>query len=153
MKIVMGQNDRLGPWMVARQQYAEWIPGSGQTIGLLSDDDEPIAVAAFDQYNEANINIHIAAVPGKRWATPNFLWYCFYYPFIQLGVKRVTGIVASTNLAARRFDEHIGFTLEATLKDAHPDGDLLVYCMTKDQCRWLNYKDRSHVKTESPSSP
>jgi hypothetical protein len=27
--------------------------------------------------------------------------------------------------------------LEATLEAAHPDGSLLVYSMTPEQCRWL----------------
>jgi RimJ/RimL family protein N-acetyltransferase len=59
---------------------------------------------------------------------------------VQLGVKRITGIVAESNLAARKFDEHIGFVLETRLKDAHPQGDLLIYVMTPDQCRWLALK-------------
>lgn len=147
-----GRDEWLGPWMVARQEGAEWVPGSGHTIGLLDTDGLPIAVVAFDQYNQANINMHVAAVPGKRWLRKEYLWYCFHYPFIELGVKRITGIVASTNHAARKFDEHLGFTLEATLKDAHPDGDLLIYCMRKEQCRWLNLKDRTHGQAESSST-
>jgi len=138
--------------MTERQDGAVWTPGAGSTIGLIDDDGQPMAVACFDNYNEANINMHIAAVPGKRWLTREFLWYCFFYPFEQLKVKRITGIVASNNAAARRFDEHLGFTLEATLKDAHPGGDLLVYCMTREQCRWLTLKEPRNVKAETTTS-
>ena len=57
-----------------------------------------------------------------------------------MGARRLTGLVASDNHAARRFDEHIGFKLEATLVDACPTGDLLVYAMRREDCRWLNIR-------------
>lgn len=139
MYIMTGHNWELGPWMCERQGCA-WM-GVGETIGLMDADNSPLAVACFDNYNKVNINVHLAAVSGKRWLNREFLWYCFYYPFVQLGVKRITGIAASSNTEVRKFMLNIGFTLEATLKDAHPDGDLLVYCMTKDNCRWLTLKD------------
>ena len=60
-------------------------------------------------------------------------------------MKRITGIVASSNEAARKFDEHLGFELEAILLGAHPDGDLLVYKMTADKCRWLKDLPYEHV--------
>lgn len=151
-RIVIGENEWLGPWMTTRQDGAVWVPGAGHTIGLIDDNNQPIAVVYFDNYNEANVNMHIAAEPGKRWLTREFLWYCFFYPFEQLKVKRITGLVASNNAAARKFDEHIGFTLEATLKDAHPGGDLLVYCMRREQCRWLTLKDTRNGKAETSSS-
>lgn len=128
---------------MCERQGVSWL-GVGECIGLLDDSDAILAVVCFDEYNKANVNMHVASVPGKRWLNREFLWYCFFYPFEQLKVKRITGLVAFSNMEARRFDENLGFTLEATLKDAHPDGDLLVYCMTKAQCRWLTLKDTPH---------
>lgn len=147
--IVTGQDEWLGPWMTARQDGATWVPGAGHTIGLIDDKtQQPLCVVLYDNFNQANVNMHLAAVPGKRWLNREFLWYCFYYPFMQLGVKRVTGIVAASNLEARKFDENLGFTLEATLEDAHPDGDLLIYKMTREQCRWLHLKEPKHGKEQ-----
>ena len=77
-----------------------------------------------------------------------FLWYCFYYPFEQLQVKKILGLVESDNAEARKLDEHLGFTLEATLKDAAPKGDLLIYSMTRDQCKWLSLTERYRGKTQ-----
>lgn len=141
-------------WWWAQKQDADYVPGHGAVISILNDDGTPAAVALYTDYNTANINIHISAEPGKHWCTREFLWYCFRYPFVELGVKRLTGIVASSNAQARKFDENLGFTLEATLKDAHPEGDLLVYKMTKDTCRWLTLKDRKdgNRQTKGPSS-
>jgi RimJ/RimL family protein N-acetyltransferase len=81
--------------------------------------------------------------------TKELLWYTFYYPFIECGCKRVTGLVAETNTAAREFDERLGFHLEARLKDAAPEGDLLVYAMFRDECRWLGLRDRmAHLRNK-----
>jgi RimJ/RimL family protein N-acetyltransferase len=74
--------------------------------------------------------------------TKELLWYAFYYPFVECGCKRVTGLVEEGNAAAREFDERLGFHLEAKLKDAAPEGDLLVYAMFRDECRWLKLRER-----------
>lgn len=137
--MVTGQDAVIGPW-ICKIAGGEWCPGRGVTIGLMDDTGDLIAGVLYEDYNQANITMHIAAVPGRRWLCREFLWFCFYYPFEQLGCKRVTGLVAASNLEARRFDEHLGFQLEATLEDAHPDGDLLVYKMRKEDCRWLQLK-------------
>jgi len=144
MNIITGQDDRVGEWVCQRQQGAEWVPGSGKTIGLETPEGELVAGVIFDNYNTVNVNMHVAATAGKRWMNREYLWYCFYYPFVELNCKRITGLVSSDNLEARKFDEHLGFILEATLKDADPLGDLLVYVMTKENCKWLKLKEPRH---------
>lgn len=104
----------------------------------------------FDNFNGANVNMHVASDGSKNWMNREYLWYCFHYPFNQLRVKRITGLVAESNHAARKFDEHIGFELETRLKDAAPDGDLLIYRMTPDTCRWLERKP--HGRKEQRTS-
>jgi len=84
--------------------------------------------------------MHCASDGSRHWLNRDFLWFVFYYPFKQLGVKRITSPIPSNNTEAQKFIENIGFELEATLQDAHPDGDLLIYKMTPDMCRWLVLK-------------
>lgn len=96
-----------------------------------------VAGVAYTDFNGANVAMHVVALPGARWLRRTYLWACFDYPFNQLKVSRVTGIVAAGNRAARAFDEHLGFTLEATLERAHPSGALLVYRMFREECRWI----------------
>lgn len=133
-KIVCDQPERVGRFVSEIMGNDGW--SSYQAIGL-EENDQLIAGVLFDNYNGASICMHVAAVPGKRWMTREFLWYCFYYPFMELKVKRITGLVPESNLVARRFDEHLGFKLETRLEDAHPDGDVLVYKMMKSDCRFL----------------
>jgi len=103
---------------------------------------ELVAGVAYNEFNGVNINAHIAS-NGHHWLTRDFLWAIFNYPFRQLGVQRITGLVGEGNAAARRFDEHLGFTLETKLTGAHPTGDLLVYVMWKHDCRWL---EKNHAQ-------
>lgn len=152
MKIITGQNDVLGPWFFSLQESGEWYEGAGQLIGLATDSGEIVAAVLYTDYNSANINMHISAVSGKRWLIREYLWYCFHYPFVELNCKRITGIVGSDNLQAQKFDENLGFTLEATLKDAHPNGDLLLYVMRKEDCRWLHLKEKLHGQKQSSTS-
>lgn len=139
-RILMGDgvNDLLGTW-ISNRTGGSYIPGSGKCIGLV-EDDKVIAGVLYEQYNGASILMHVAAEEGKRWLNRDYLYACFAYPFLQLRVKVVLGLVPEVNLQARRFDEHLGFEIQATLKDAHPEGDLLIYGMTPDKCRWLKLR-------------
>jgi len=129
------------------------VPLSQDGVGfLLEEDGCATAGVLFDGWNGSSICMHVAAVPGKRWMTREYLRVCFDYPFRQLQASKILGLVGEKNVAARRFDEHLGFVLEATLKDAHPDGDLLVYTMTPGQCRWLNMRTPQHGKERATAA-
>lgn len=140
--VVVGQDSLVGPWVCQRAGGA-WNPARGKTVGLFDTEKGLLAGVLFEDWNGANVLMHVAAVPGRSWLNREFLWFCFHYPFEQLGVKRVTGLVPSSNQDALKFDLNLGFSLEATLKDAHPDGDLLVLAMHKQDCRWLNLRGTS----------
>jgi RimJ/RimL family protein N-acetyltransferase len=92
--------------------------------------------------------VHLAG-EGKDWLNREFLWFCFFYPFEQLNVTKIIAPIDSNNRASIRWTEHCGFTLEATLKDACPKGDMLLYTMTREACKWLQLKDRYRGKAFS----
>jgi len=133
-----------GKWVV------EWVAARtnefgnfGAAVGLgWVKNNELVAGVVFNDWNGVNINAHVAAVPGKQWMSRQFLWTCFDYPFNKLKVKRVTGLVGEGNTVARKFDEHLGFIEETRCKNAHPTGDLIIYVMWKENCRWLALGDR-----------
>jgi hypothetical protein len=147
--LIINQDERLGPWICDRLG-TEWLSGRGSCIGL-EEAGEIVAGVLFDSCNGASVMMHVAAIPGKRWMTRELLWICFDYPFNQLGVKKIIGLVASRDESVIAFDTHLGFVHEATLKDAHPSGDLLLLTMTRAQCRWLHMRS-PYGKAESPES-
>jgi RimJ/RimL family protein N-acetyltransferase len=135
-QLVLDQRERCGEWARARIPY---VPSWGdwyQAIGL-ERDGELVAVVVFNLYSGADVAMHIAAVPGRRWMTRQFLRAAFRYPFIQLGCRRVSGFVPVTNLDAQRFDEHLGFRREGLMREALPNGeDVIVYGMLERESRW-----------------
>lgn len=124
----------IGPW-VCERGGGTWIAGRGQAIGLMRS-GKLIAGVLYEDWNRAHVVCHIAG-EGNWASSREYLRVIFDYPFRQLKVRRITVPVAESNRIARRFVERLGFVFEASLKDAHPEGDLIIYKMTPDQCRWL----------------
>jgi RimJ/RimL family protein N-acetyltransferase len=139
-QIVTGIDEHVGDFMAHMLNVPHWTH-DGRGIGVVDfrTDEMPQLIAGiwFENFNGANMMMHAAALPGSRWMNKEVLWYTFHYAFVTCGCKRVTGLVPESNAEARRFDERLGFTIEARLRDAAPDGDLLVYVMFAEDCRWL----------------
>jgi gamma-glutamylcyclotransferase (GGCT)/AIG2-like uncharacterized protein YtfP len=98
----------------------------------------PVAGVIYDGYNGAIIHCHIW-IDAEH--SPLREWYSciFDYPFNRIGVTKIIGQVNSNNVEAQKLDEHFGFVKEAEITDYYDDGaSLLVYTMTKDQCRVIN---------------
>ena len=131
--IITNQNHILGPWLCSRTggEYT----GGGQYIGLIDDDGNIIAVAGYEDYNGASVRAHIAF---DGMLTREFIRIGFDYPFNQLKVKKIIGLVSSCNKKALKLDKHLGYVEEAIIKDACLDGDLHILTMTREQCRFLS---------------
>lgn len=149
-QVVTGHDGLFGPWLMG-QLDGEWFDGRGSTIGLFDQQTGIVGAVLFESSNGASCLLHCAGV-GKQWLNREFLWYVFHYPFEELGVRKILSPVESDNLASRRFIENIGFTLEATLKDAAPKGDLLIYSMSREACKWLSLRGKYRGKTQSTQS-
>lgn len=127
--------ERLGEWARGRLEHIEgW--GPFRAIGM-ERNGELQAVVVYNNYSTYNVSMHIAAVPGRRWMTKSYLLACFRYPFIQLGVHRVTGLVPARNQTALDFDLHLGFREEGRMRNCLGDDDLIVLGMLKEECRWI----------------
>lgn len=116
------------------------LPVSSEMKGIgLEKDGELIAGVIYEGTNQHNTWMHVAAVPGAKWMTREYLRNCFDYPFNQLKVDRVSGYVDASNAQARRLNEHLGFTTEAVLRGAAPDGgDVILYVMWRKDCRYVD---------------
>lgn len=121
-------------WVARKTNEYGMFGGAAQGIGWGS----PLrAGVVYADWNGPNVVCHIASDGTRRWLTREYLWAIFDYPFRQLKVERITVTVGEGNKNSRRFVEHLGFTVEATLERAHPTGGLVVYRMFKNDCRWL----------------
>ena len=135
---IYGQDERIVSWVGKRVEVKDF--GSCVAIGL-EQDGELIAGVVFNLYSPPSICMHVAAVPGRRWMTREYLFRCFAYPFLQLNCTRITALVREHNEQSQKFVEHIGFVKEGVMRQGSEDGsDLIVYGMLKDECRYLGIK-------------
>lgn len=135
-RIITDDPDRVAQYVGEKVSASGFANYTG--IGL-EQDGKLIAGVLFDYYNGASMNAHIAG-EGKTWLNRRFLHFIFWYPFEQLKIKRLTVLIPRSNSDSLRFVRHLGFELEATLKDAAPDGDVLLFRMFREQCKWLKLR-------------
>lgn len=150
-RIVYGEDARVAAWVSARLPTpADW--GDCSAIGL-EKDDALVAGVVYNQFVEGNsISMHVAAVPGRRWLTRSFLRAAFRYPFLQLGLRRVTLLIPAANMPSRRFATDLGFQLEGIVREgASPTEDLCIYGLLARECRWTQELE-THGQAENSDS-
>lgn len=137
-KIKTDDQELMGKWLCDKIG-GTYVPGTGTYIGL-ERNGELCAVVGYEDFNGASVRMHVAAAEGKRWMVREYLWFCFYYPFEQLGVKQLIGLVDSSNTRALAFDKHLGFKRVAVIPEACKNGDLVILTMSRSECRFLSIK-------------
>ena len=80
---------------------------------------------------------HIVNLGGK--CTPKkLLWAMFDYPFNQIGIEVIIGVVNSNNKEAMKYDQNLGFTEKCRFENVHDNGgDMVIFAMKKSECRFI----------------
>lgn len=118
-------------------------PETDPVISHVRDSDGALLGGVFyDGLTGPCIFIHQCGF-DKRWLSRDMLWAAFHYPFVQLKCSKVCGTIPSGNPKLLALNEKLGFKVEASIKDAYPDGDMLVLSMTRGECPWLSIKPRT----------
>lgn len=72
------------------------------------------------------------------------------YSFSQLALRRLTFIVSSANIRSQSLVRRLGATLEATLRDADPSGDALIFALFPEDCKlWSRFDERQRKPAPS----
>lgn len=129
-KIVQG--DSVGEW-VAGKIGGIYSPLESRAMGL-ERDGKTVAGIIYEDWNGASIVCHLA-IEGR--INRDFLREIADYAFIRCKVHKVIAPVNSSNAQSERFIQHMGFVEEGRLRDAHPHGDVVLYTLTKQDCRFL----------------
>lgn len=113
--------------------------GPTQVLGFMDDQDEIIAGVMFERYTgvTGSVHVHWAAKPSTIWLTRTVLYAIATYTYGQMGVGRLFGEVRASDEYVRKVDEKLGFRKVAVLEGYFPGDDLVLYSMTKAECRWL----------------
>lgn len=116
-------------------------PSVDKVISRVDDDGRLLGGVIYDNYTRNCVFIHQAGF-SKRWLTGDMLWVAFDYPFNQLKVHKLAGTIPSSKPWLLKFNQRMGFREECRIKDAYPDGDMIVLTMTRDECPWLKLKPK-----------
>jgi RimJ/RimL family protein N-acetyltransferase len=119
----------------------EWVAGKGgghaakgacTALGWV-ENDRLVAGLVFHEANGAHCLVNIAIANG---AFPRALLCAgLHYVFSQLKLKRLTFIIAEGNIPSQNLVRKLGATLEATLRDADINGNLLIYALFPEDCK------------------
>lgn len=126
--------------MIARAARASFDPEVDRVISRANPAGNLWGGVIYTGYTGSMVMMHMAGWDG--WVTREMTWLCFDYPFNQLQVKKVVGTVRSDAAKVRSLDERLGFTVEHAIVDGIPGGELLIYSMLREDCRWLKLRSR-----------
>ena len=109
-------------------------PDDAHYLGQVVDDEIKAVVVYCGFFGESCV-LHVKSV-GQHWATKCFLRKVFDYPFNTLKLKVIIGTVAGSNTKALNLNRKLGFKEVATIADAHDEGDLVIFEMRPEYCKW-----------------
>lgn len=134
MQIVIN-DPKIPEWVrAAIPKVARWTEGFKSLAAI--DHGDVWGAVVYDAFTPYECCIHVRLdKPGCK--EPSILRAVFGYPFEQLGLKRITGLVGSRNEKGQELCEWLGFHLEGRKREALGDEDELVYGMTREDCRWV----------------
>lgn len=112
-------------------------------IGNVTSEGKILGVVGFDGWNGSSCQMHAAG--EGNWVSRDLIRATFDYAFNVAGLKVLLGLVPSGNDKALRFDKHVGFSEVARIKDGHPDGDLVILELRRENCRYLRKQDGQEV--------
>lgn len=141
MSLILAPENRSTEVRALIQLRAGVFAPSGQTQVLGFVDAETDAVVGgwmFERYTGRGGSVYAHwAASDKGWLTRTSLNIVAMYLFDQLGVRMVFGEVRASDEYVIRVMEKLGFKQVTRLQGYFPDGDLLLYSLSKRDCRWL----------------
>jgi RimJ/RimL family protein N-acetyltransferase len=123
---------------------AEWfgqVVGKPQfgpyaAMGWQNDKGEPVTAVLFNDYNGANIEMHMVGTFGRQ-----RLREVMRYAFLQLNVQRITAKPYRSNVKLRETVMKLGFEPEGVMKRYYgpsSDDDAIVYRLDRQAAeKWM----------------
>ena len=134
MRTVTTKNqEELRNWLSEVGQFK--YPAETMCIGSVKN-DELVGVTGFNAFMPNSCQIHVAS-KDVQFLTREYLNCVFDYPFNKLGVKVIIAPICKDNVKSLNLCRKLGFVKVADIPYAHPNGDLIIMAMERNQCKWL----------------
>ena len=134
-------NDAHAVNFIAAAAHVQYVPKLHQCIAEYDSNDILRGGVLFTDWMGGSIQVHVAGF-RPNWASKAILYMTFDYPFKQLKVKKLIGLVPEINWRARNLNLHLGFRIECLIDDVFNDANSLngmyIMSMRREDCRWLN---------------
>ena len=135
MILIYGADQAVMTWAKPRLPWVDDF-GPAKAIGVARD-GKLIAALVYMNYRKTNIEICLAA-DDPRWCRKGVLAALFAYPFVQLGLRRITAIIPASNEQSLRITRGMGFVEEGRHECLFPNDDAgISFRMLREECRWL----------------
>lgn len=116
----------------ADARHIGWVDNSNPDKPML------LGVVCFNTFIGSTCQLHVAMRGERTFADLEFPQTVFDIVFNKLGLKKIFGTVNSKNDKAMRLNTSLGYEEEHRMPGLHDDGgDIVLFSMTKDQCRFL----------------
>lgn len=144
MQIIYEQDEFIRDWLHDRLGYEI---SEGVTIALAREGHLE-AVACFHEYRQEHGSIELTfATKSPKWQSRRYIRAIFGYAFGQLGCGRITTFAPAVNSMATRLNDRIGFVREGIMRKAFYGGDLVMFGMLRDECKWLRHGKKQAEST------
>jgi hypothetical protein len=129
--------------LISEYSHIQYVPRLHRSIAEYDSNDVLRGGVLFTDWMGGSVQVHVAGF-RQNWASRALLYLTFHYPFMQLNITKLIGLVPEWNWRARNLNLHLGFTLEHRLADVfgHADGvnGMDIMSMRKENCRWLTMR-------------
>lgn len=136
--------------LIAGASSSPYTPGLDHCVAnVRASDYRLLGGVIFQQYLQRSIQIHVASFE-RHWLTKQLCWAMFDYPFNQLGVEQVIGMIPTTNRRSLNLALGLGFRMVTRIPEVVPGGDIVVLSMRRGYCKWLALKPSCVARSPKP---
>lgn len=129
-----------GEWIMQRVAGV-FVPRTDHSFATHRD-GQILGGFVVGSYFGRSMTVHMAG-EDKHWCSRELLWLIFEYAFNQNNCHKMVTPVRSDNALALSLDLRAGWQLETAIDDLYEPGvHMMILTMTREQCRWLNYRPR-----------
>lgn len=129
--------------LLAQSAHIQFVPRLHHCIARYSENDKLMGGTLYTDYWGGSVGCHFAGFhPG--WINRELLWLGFDYPFNQLKVKKLFGLIPEWNVQSRNTALRLGFKIEYLTEDVFNRDDgingMYLTSMRREDCKWLDMK-------------
>lgn len=134
--LVWEPKELINDW-VAKHQGGHAYPGSYQALAWVAGEEIQAGLVFYD-YNTKNCLVNLALT--KNFFPKSLLHAGLSYAFNQLALRRLTFLISSANILSQNLVRRLGAIPEATLREADPNGDTLIFALFPENCKiWSRF--------------